>query len=316
MDGGTHQGCGVEIPRSSEIPAPADGFTPLRAPETPLRTAPFARNVELRPPEDNAERNQRMSSGDELVELLLRRHDVLRAVREEPRERHVLVDDLDQSKSTVYKALSQLQERGLVRETSRGLRPTQFGIAALERFDELAGTRALGDLLADLPPGTVDPAALVGAEAVVPDRQSVDRHLARLERLFREADSIRGFSPAISPEQSSMFHERTVDEDLAADLVIPSQLVDHIHRVDPDGFAEAVAADGVTFYRADEEPRISLFLTSSPAGTEVSIGVGEDGVLTGLIVNDTPASRRWAEREFQRLKADADPLTISDLPSE
>lgn len=233
---------------------------------------------------------------------------------DDPMERHVLVDELDESKSTVYKGVTQLQERGLVAPTSRGLRPTQFGIVALERYEELARTADLGEMLADLPPGTIDPSALVGAEAVVPDRQSVDRHLARLEGLFQEAESIRGFSPAVSPEQSSIFHERTVDDELAAELVLPNELLEHLHQVDPVGLEEAVSAEKVTFYRTDEELRISLFLARSPAGMEVCIGLGEEGVATGLIINDTPESRRWAEREFDRLKRSGELVTTDDLP--
>lgn len=255
-----------------------------------------------------------MPEPDDLVEIAARRHDVLRELRDDPTERHVLVDHLDQSKSTVYKGVSQLQELGLVTPTSRGLRLTQFGIAALERYEELARTADLGAVLADLPPDTIDPSALVGAEAVVPDRQSVDRHLARLERLFEEADSVRGFSPAVSAEQSSIFHDRTTDDQLAAELVLPRALVSHLHRVDPTGFEEAVVAENVTFYQTDEDMRISLFLASSPDGCEVCIGTGEDGVATGLIVNDTAASREWAEAAFDRRRRSAERVTVDELP--
>lgn len=255
-----------------------------------------------------------MSGADDLVDVVSRRHDVLRALRDDPKERHVLVDDLEQSKSTVYKGVSQLQEQGLVTQTSRGLQPTLFGIVALERYDELARAAELGELLAELPPETVDPAALVGAEAVVPDRQSVDRHLARLQEIFREADSLRGFSPAVSPEQTTIFRDRTTDDGLAAEFVLPAELFDHLHRVDPSGLADTVSAENVALFRTDRVPRISLFLATSSGGTEVCIGLGEDGIATGLIVNDTAESRRWAEREFERLKDAAERVTPDDLP--
>lgn len=257
-----------------------------------------------------------MTDPDDLVEVLARRHDVLRALLEEPRERHVLVDDLESSKSTVYKGVSQLQERGLVRPTSNGLRPTLLGLVALERYDELARTADLGQLLADLPPDTIDPAALLGAEAVVPDRRSVDRHLARLERIFQEAESIRGFSPAVSPEQTSIFHDRTTSNRLQAEYVLPREIVGYLHRLDPTGFEETVAAENVVFYQTDRDLRISLFLASSADGTEVCVGLGEEGVATGLIVNDTAESRRWAEAEFEELKRSAERLTAGDLPPE
>lgn len=257
-----------------------------------------------------------MTDPEDLIEVLSRRHEILRAVLDDPKGRHVLVDDLDVSKSTVYKGVSQLQERGLVRSTSNGLRPTLYGIVALERYDELARTADLGQLLADLPPETIEPSALVGAEAVVPDRRSVDRHLARLERIFQEAESIRGFSPAVSPEQTTIFHDRTTSDGLEAEYVLPTEIVDHLHRVDPAGLEETVAAENVVFYQTDRDMRISLFLATSSDGTEVCIGLGEEGVATGLIVNDTAESRRWAEAEFERLKRTAERLTADDLPPE
>lgn len=257
-----------------------------------------------------------MTDPDDLIEVLSLRHEALRSLMDEPRERHELVDDLDSSKSTVYKGVSQLHERGLIRSTSNGLRPTLFGLVALERYDELARTADLGELLADLPPETIDPSALVGAEAVVPDRRSVDRHLARLERIFQEAESIRGFSPAVSPEQTTIFHDRTTSDRLEAEYVLPKEIVYHLHRVDPTGLEETVAAENVAFYQTDRDMRISLFLASSSDGTEVCIGFGEEGVATGLIVNDTAESRRWAEEAFEELERSAERLTVDDLPPE
>lgn len=255
-----------------------------------------------------------MVGPDELIELLGHRHEILRSLRDEPKERYVLVDDLDASKSTVYKGVSQLQDAGLIVSTSRGLRPTQFGVVALERYDELASTTELGPMLAELPPGTVEPQAVRGAEAIVPDRQSVDRHLARLERLFQEADSIRGFSPAVSPEQSAIFHDRTVDDQLAAELILPTELVGHLHKRDPTGLEETLAAEAVTFFHTDQPLRITLFLAEADGETEVCIAVGEAGLTTGLIVNETPESRRWAEREFERVKQTAERVTPDVLP--
>lgn len=257
-----------------------------------------------------------MTDADDLVEVLSRRHGILRSLLDEPKERYVLVDDLDSSKSTVYKGVSQLQERGLIRQTSEGLQPTLFGVVALERYREMERTSLLGGLLRDLPSDTIDPAALVGAEAVVPDRESVDRHLARLERMFQTADSIRGFPRAISPEQSLTFHERAVNDYLEAELVLPEKLLRHLYREDPEGLDKTLAADDIVILQTDREPRISLFLASSPVGREVYIGLGEAGLSTGVIVNDTPETLRWAETRFERMKRGAEPVTTDDLPPE
>lgn len=257
-----------------------------------------------------------MTDPDDLVEILSRRHDILRSLLEEPMERHVLVDELEDSKSTVYKGVSQLQERGLLTPTSEGLRPTLFGIVSLERYEELARTARIGDVLADLPPGSIDPAALVGAEAVVPDRRSVDRHLARLERILRRADSIRGFAPAVSPRTVSVFHERVTDGGFEADVVLTDAIVDYLRRDHPTALEDSLAAESVTLSLTEASMPFVLLLVESPSGTEVCIDLGREGLATALICNDTAASRQWAEAELARYKADAERLTADILASE
>lgn len=257
-----------------------------------------------------------MTDPDDLIELLSLRHDVLRSLLDEPRERHALVDDLEASKSTVYKGVSQLQEHGLVASTADGLRPTLFGVVALERYDEMARAATLGDLLADLPPGTVEPAALVGAETVVPDPRSVDRHLARVERILRHADTLRGFSPAVSPRTVETFHERVVEDGFEAEIVLTEEIVGYLRRDHESVLHEVLDAASVALYRTDEALPFTLLLAGSAEGTEVCIDMGNAGLVTGLVINDTAESRRWAETAHRERKQNAEPITADVLRSE
>lgn len=241
-----------------------------------------------------------MTSPDELIEVMSRRHEIVRSLLDTPKERHVLVDYLDDSKSTVYKGVSQLQELGLIQSTPEGLQPTLFGIVALERYDELARTADLGDLLAHLPSEAIDSSALVGAEAVVPDSRSVDRHLARVEEMLRKADSVRGFSPAVSPEYVSIFHQRTIDDGLTAELVLTKDIVTHLRQEYSAAFDDALSTNNVTLYQTDTEVPFTLLLISSTEGTKVCVELSGEAVATGLIVNDSTECLRWAEEEYER----------------
>lgn len=256
-----------------------------------------------------------MDDPDELVDLLVRRSDVLRAVLDAPKERQELLEEFEASESTVYKGVSQLQERGLLKSTSDGLRPTQFGIVALERYEELTRSADLEAMLADIPPGEIEPSALVGAETVVPDRRSVDRPLVRLERILRDAESIRGFTPAVSPRMGALFHDRITNDGIAVDIVLPGDIVDYLGREYPTTFRETVSAASAAYFRTDEAIPFTLLIVSSPTGTEVCIDVEDDGLVTGLISNDTAASRRWAEAAYEERKRRAERLTPDDLPT-
>jgi DNA-binding IclR family transcriptional regulator len=120
--------------------------------------------------------------GEELVDLLRHRRGLLRALDEQPRARHELVDAVEDSKSTVYKRLAQLEDAGLIErnEGSRRFAPTLFGFLALVRYDGLVATAEVGDPLAELSGSAVNPETLVESEVIRPDEADVERHIETL----------------------------------------------------------------------------------------------------------------------------------------
>lgn len=250
-----------------------------------------------------------MTSPDHLIEVLSLRHEILRSLLDAPKERRVLVDHLDDSKSTVYNGVSQLREIGLVELTSDGLQPTQFGMVALERYEELARTADLRQLLVDLPPGVIEPAALVGAEVVTPDNTAVDRHLVRLETMLRNADWIRVLSPAVSPDYLSILHQRIVADALTAEFVLTESIVTALHQEYPSIAGDLISAPNATLSRTEEDVPFTLVVVTSASETEVGIELGEGGLAAGLVINDTPACLRWAESIYERYQRTADRAT-------
>lgn len=256
-----------------------------------------------------------MTDPADLIEVLSRRHGLLRSLQEAPKPRHVLVDHVDDSKSTVYRGVSQLVELGLVKQTDRTLEPTLFGRVALARYDEMARTAAMEPLLAALPDGEIEPAALVGAEPVVPDSIDVERHHDRVAALLEEATALRGFSPAVSPASLTAIPRRVREGTLALEFVLSPEIVSYMEEDLPDALAAADAAEDVSLYVSDRDLAMTVMLVESPEGTTVCVELGEDGVSTGLLVNDTPEARRWAESAFARHREAAEPVTTDSSPA-
>lgn len=250
-----------------------------------------------------------MTATDELVELLSRRHDLLRSLSDAPRERHELVDHVEASKSTVYKGVSQLTDLELLESTPDGLRPTLAGELALRRYDELASVLDGRSLLATFPAGTVDSAALVGAEVVTPDSHSVNRPLARAKAMIEQADNVRGFTPALAPDQMELFSQRVLDGDLTVEFVFTTEIADYLRRTAPDVLDELAAAEGAVLRETDDELPFTLLVVGFDGHTEVGVELWEDGVVVGLLVNDTTDSRRWAESAFERYRQGARRVT-------
>lgn len=251
-----------------------------------------------------------MTTANELIEVLSRRHEILRSLDDTPKERHVLVDYLDASKSTIYKGISQLQEQNLIESTNNGLQPTLFGKLALRQYDELARTADLGDLLQSLPPDTIHPSALVGAETVTPDNRAVNRHLARIETMLQEAEAIRGFSPAVSPEYLSVLHQRIIDDGLTVDLVLTEEIVSYLREEYPAISSDLLSTSDVALFWTENELPFTLLLISTSEKTRVCIELGENGNATGLILNDSAESLRWAKEVYTQHKRLGEQVTI------
>lgn len=251
---------------------------------------------------DDTPAGANLTDADELIDLLSRRQDILRSLIDAPKERHVLVDHLDASKSTVYKGVTQLRDRGLIELTQEGLQPTLFGIVALRQYDELARITDLGHLLSLLPRNAIDPSALVGAEIVTPDNHAVDRHFTRVETILQDASTIHGFSPAVSPRYVSILHQRIVDEELTAELLFTKEIMTHLHQEYPTAFDDIGTARDASLWQTDTEFPFTLLLVSSSNATEICIELGEEGHTSGLVINDTTESVRWAKSKFDHYK--------------
>lgn len=250
-----------------------------------------------------------MSSPEHLIEVLSKRHNILRSLLDSSKERYVLVDYLDDSKSTVYKEVSQLQEIGLIESTPDGLQPTLFGVVALERYDELAQIVDFRELLIDLSPGTIEPDALVGAEVVRPDNTAVDRHLVRLEEMLHNGESIRGFSPAISPDYVSILHQRVVNDDLTAEFILPTEILIEFRKEHPSIGDDLISAENVTLYQMEDKLPFAVLLVTSVDEQKVGIEMGDNGLAAGVIINDTPQCLQWAEATYEHYQQTAERVT-------
>lgn len=254
-----------------------------------------------------------MTDAEELIDCLLRRNDLLAVLCDEPMERYELVDRVDASKSTVYKGVSQLEDLGLIERTARGLEPTLFGTVAHERYRELAAAASFSPLLSLLPrDGPLDPDVLRGAAAITPTDHDVDRHFTHVERLLREADRVRGFTPIVSPRYVSIFAEQ-VGKGLRADLVLETDLVDRIAAADPRTLAALLAHENVSLYRTDSALPFGLAIGVSGGDEQVLVELRDRSTMTGVITNDSPDCRDWAERVYEEYRTTATPLQPADI---
>lgn len=248
-----------------------------------------------------------------IEELLSRRRALLERVRQGPVPKPVLVEELAISRSTVDRAVRELEETRLLYRGGDGLELTLPGRVALDHYqyfqallaDLVRSTEVLAMLPADAP---FDPTLIYDATVVDPEPYEPRRPVKRLLRDVRDARRIRAVGVAYVPEAVEAIFERCADADLDAELVVTGNVLDVMVQDCSDVIDEALAG-GLDLYRTDvDEASYCMMLADADAATTVSVTVSSDGAVGGLIRNDSEDAVSWASHRFEHLRGDADPV--------
>lgn len=250
---------------------------------------------------------------DDALEVLTGRHRYLGALLDGPLEKRDLVDGFDVSRSTIDRAVRDLERVGFVERDPDGYRATLYGRLAATSYEafrqRVAGLSraqtALDGLSAETP---LDPALFEGANVVLPEQHAPDRPLLGVLDLVKRAERVRGFSPTVVESYVDLFHRRVVDGALTADIVLADGVLGYLLSEYSGKFTESLDTPRLTVHQTRSVPPFGLLLIDAADGPEVGVVVyGQDGI-TGYIENDTRAAVDWAERLYRTYRDDADRL--------
>ena len=237
----------------------------------------------------------------ECISTVVKRTEFLDRLAEEPTSKRDLRDELDLSRSTVYKAVRELEDRGLVTETDAGVALTLVGRLLAEECltfeSRVAAVTDAEALLSALPadvPVTTD--LLVGAETVRGERHAPTGPVAYIDEFVRRTDRVVGFTPVVLPQYVDMFHEEVVSGDLIADLVLETPVVEYLRENHGDRLSAALATGNLSVRRTDETLPFGLVVAEDEG--VVLIVYDESGDLRGVLMNDTDAALDWGTDLF------------------
>jgi len=238
---------------------------------------------------------------------------VLAALAEASATRAELRERVGASRVTVGRITSDLDARGWVEQTDGGYRATRAGrtvSGAYEQFrDTVEMTRRLDPLLSYLPVEAFDfdLTVLANAELVVPDATDPSRHFRRLRDLFADARDVTMIVHAVEPEivaahesaaQAGDHHtEGVVTSDLVAAMRADATVRNRIARVVEVGGLALSERPSVPFQAARFDDLVAISADD------------ESGVPRGIVLSDAPVVGKWLQSEFERLSADATPLS-------
>lgn len=251
-----------------------------------------------------------------VVETAQRRLAVLETLSDGPLGVRDAVERVDRSRSTVSRAISALEDAGFVDRVDGGYRATLAGRLAAERvrrhFETIDDLAAAGAALAPLAPDApVGPAMVVGAEVWVADDPAPYRVNEPVSDALREAAGFRSLNATIpEPGFIQQVYERTLAGGLEGEAIISPRVHQALQADFASVVAELVETDRFRLLRADGL-RYGLLLVDRPADDPPAflLTPDEQGRTHGLLANDTPAAREWAEERYRTVRERATDVT-------
>lgn len=255
------------------------------------------------------------SSGrPDLASVLAARQNVLRAVGNDGVRKTELTDALDLSRSTVDRAVRELEQVGLlVREDGR-CRRTLAGSLALEEYDgyrrRLDGIDESTELLAALPPDTpFDATVLVGADVRKAEAHTPYEPVSAVSNLIERATRTRTVASGVIPQQVETYRRAILEGGLEAQFVVTDRVIEHVIETYDDVLSEALATGRAEFRLTEESMPYSVVVAETPTGTEVGVLVYADDGVRGTVRNDDPAAVAWGLDVFEGYWERATPLS-------
>lgn len=241
------------------------------------------------------------------------RVDALLTLASDPRTRSELQAETGIPRATLSRILADFRERDLVSKDGHHYGTTPLGglvAAELEAlFESVESTRALQTLAEWLPLedlGT-DFERLATAEVTLPTPVDPMSPVKRAAAVVEGADHVRTFcysvvhAPILAALRGVTRRGQRLEGVIAAGVF-------EVVASDPDlaeRASELFESGNVEIYLYDEGIEPQLIVADR---TTMFLVTDEEGAIQGLVETDDEAIRSWAERTFEGLKAEAEPL--------
>lgn len=249
-------------------------------------------------------------SADSDLDVLRARSDVVAALRAGASRKPALEEALDVSRSTIDRAIRDLEGAGLVTRRDGRYEPTLYCEVLFERYrqfrTEADDVAAAGPLLDHLPPDVpLDVAFLTGASIHRSTPPAPHQPVSRFERLLEGATEMRGLSRVISQSTTPRVIRERVLEGMEGELVVGSALAEYLVAERRERERELIETGRFRLFEVESLP-YGLFVLDGDDGQRAVLFVyDETNDLLGTVVNDDDDAVAWAEGVYERYRSEA-----------
>lgn len=257
-----------------------------------------------------------MSSGNEdLLETLHRRADVLDLVQSNPRSKDEIMSELDISRSTVDRALRELETHDCVTREDDAFVTTLIGRVLFDTYDSyidtVDGVGRATDVLGHLPRSApLSPELLADATVLQADPPATHTPQEAIEGIVSKANRLRGLSVAMTNVRSiPLLRDRAV-EGLSIEIVFSAPIMQHLRTDFGEALHEATTDGHLEMYETTTLP-FGMFIGDMGEETRVAVVVyGPRSELVGVILNDRPEAVTWATKLYRKYRQNATPVQL------
>ena len=242
----------------------------------------------------------------EVVDTVASRRPLLEVLRGEPKDKRVLVDELEMSRSTVDRGVRELNTLGLVEYSDNGFVVTPIGELAVEGLSELASTIELGQQMetflqwVPMEEFDLDVRLLADAEILVAEPGNPYAMINSHVQLIKTMDNCRAFLPFTGLHAHEAAHQQVVEHNASGEIVGEPDIID-VHMSNPKyaELAEEIVATGrFEYFEYPEELPYALALIDDT----VQVVVAEGDEPRALLETEDDEVRNWAERKYNGYK--------------
>lgn len=250
-----------------------------------------------------------------IVETLARRGEFLTALREGPRSKRTLETTLPISRSTVDRAVRDLESVGLVTRKGGMVELTLPGRLILEQYEDLKkgieGLTEASAVLEPVPPGTdLELAVFKGVEVVVSSRHAPQQPVEALKEFLADATRIRVVASAVLPDYVDLYRRQIIEEGTTVDLVVAGEVLETLVTEYRDPLERALATGRLRLFESGERPPFSTIIAHHGAPELAIVVYGEAGT-AGFLRNDNAEALDWARGWVDGWIDRADPISGS-----
>jgi predicted transcriptional regulator len=233
---------------------------------------------------------------------------VLRELAEAPCRPCELRERTAASRTAIHRTLSGFEEYGWVRKQEERYSLTAAGRHVSEQYEDLATAVAHGrrfsEFLATFPPADDLPFPFDGDICVSTPTEPQAAETFFFERLPRDTDRFRGFSPVLTQRMVDSF-EPTIEAGTTVELVYDESFAQCVRESYPEMVDLAVESRNVRIDVVPESIESGLALVDDEVFLKA---YGPRGDLRACLESSDEQLLNWAEDWFDRMSADSIPL--------